>query len=293
MPIKKRELLESLTKAALADFARGYDVAGFSTMSKPDLVDALAGLRTLRLAEVLEQLSRDELKAACAAEGLDTSGREKSVLIERLLGKDAASPAPDLGDTPDADNSKNWLKGEPPADPKLAFQPKRTPSRPRDGDATSGPQPATKSATKSGAGSKSPKRPIEQYEHRDAERLNNPPVGLVTPETDPIAPPPGASAKKTYQYDPHLDPSLQWAGKAERLSFEVPTVSLHVHERIDPKTILEAVKARNGSHEQQRRHDHADTRPRPPDRHDGRDAPVEHSSPERADQAIAHQSVRV
>ena len=25
------------------------------------------------------------------------------------------------------------------------------------------------------------KRPIESYEHRDKERLNNPPAGLVTP----------------------------------------------------------------------------------------------------------------
>jgi adenine-specific DNA-methyltransferase len=37
-------------------------------------------------------------------------------------------------------------------------------------------------------------------------------------------------------------PTLKWTGKAERTSFEVPTVSLHIHERIDPKTILEAVK---------------------------------------------------
>jgi adenine-specific DNA-methyltransferase len=29
------------------------------------------------------------------------------------------------------------------------------------------------------------KRPIESYEHRDKERVNNPPVGLVTLETDP------------------------------------------------------------------------------------------------------------
>lgn len=29
------------------------------------------------------------------------------------------------------------------------------------------------------------RRPIESYEHRDKERVNNPPVGLVTPETDP------------------------------------------------------------------------------------------------------------
>jgi hypothetical protein len=39
--------------------------------------------------------------------------------------------------------------------------------------------------------------------------------------------------------------------KAERLSFEVPTVSLHVHERIDPRTIVEAVRKRNGQPDQQ------------------------------------------
>ncbi len=31
------------------------------------------------------------------------------------------------------------------------------------------------------------KRPIESYEHRDKQRVNNPPVGLVTPDTDPDA----------------------------------------------------------------------------------------------------------
>jgi adenine-specific DNA-methyltransferase len=28
------------------------------------------------------------------------------------------------------------------------------------------------------------KRPIESYEHKGKGRVNNPPVGLVTPETD-------------------------------------------------------------------------------------------------------------
>ncbi|HNU61729.1 MAG TPA: site-specific DNA-methyltransferase [Methanofastidiosum sp.] len=83
---------------------------------------------------------------------------------------------------------------------------------------------------------KSTTKPIEQYEHRDKERANIPPVGLVTPKTDP-----DKGDKKKYEYDPHLDPQLQWAGKAEHTSFEVPTVSLHVHERIDPKTIIDTV----------------------------------------------------
>lgn len=83
-------------------------------------------------------------------------------------------------------------------------------------------------------------RAIKSYTHDDKERLNNPPVGLVTPETDRDA------GKKAYSYDPHLDPQLVWAGKAERTSFEVPTVSLHVHERIEPAAIIESVKKKNG-----------------------------------------------
>ncbi|MFQ5456067.1 MAG: site-specific DNA-methyltransferase [Nitrospirota bacterium] len=89
------------------------------------------------------------------------------------------------------------------------------------------------------------KKPIEQYDHKGKERINNPPVGLVTPETDK------ESGKKRYAYDPHLDPSIQWAGKAEHTSFDIPTVSLHVHERIDPRTIIEVVRKRNGNKEEQ------------------------------------------
>ena len=77
---------------------------------------------------------------------------------------------------------------------------------------------------------------IEHYTHVGKDRATNPPVGLVTPETDRDA------ANKPYTYDPHIDPALQWAGKAERTSFEIPTVSLHVHERIDPRSIIEAVR---------------------------------------------------
>ena len=86
---------------------------------------------------------------------------------------------------------------------------------------------------------KNAKRNIESYAHADKERVNNPPVGLVTPDTDKDA------GRKTYAYDPHLDPQLQWAGKAEHTSFEVPTVSLHVHERIDPRSIIETVRKQN------------------------------------------------
>lgn len=82
---------------------------------------------------------------------------------------------------------------------------------------------------------KEPEPNIEQYTHNDKKRPYNPPVGLVTPQTDKDLP------KKKYSYDPHLDPQLIWSGKKENTSFEVDTVSLHVHERIDPITIIENV----------------------------------------------------
>lgn len=49
---------------------------------------------------------------------------------------------------------------------------------------------------------KETKRRIEHYVHKGRERLNNPPVGLVTLDTDKDA------GNKTYAYAPHLDPQL-------------------------------------------------------------------------------------
>lgn len=129
-------------------------------------------------------------------------------------------------------------------------------------------QPATKRSTDEAT-------QIISYRHQD-KRKNNPEVGMVTPATDPEA------GKTRWAFDPHLDPTLQfdsqrgrieaiiddalasgdtermrsaleelkhlqapylnWAGKAERTSFEVDTVSLHVHERVDPASILSAVR---------------------------------------------------
>ena len=75
------------------------------------------------------------------------------------------------------------------------------------------------------SGGKPPKRPIEPYEHSDKKRINSPPVGLVTPETDPVAPThktydyvapvPSVKPRQELDYDPHLDPQLVWAGKKE------------------------------------------------------------------------------
>ena len=45
-------------------------------------------------------------------------------------------------------------------------------------------------------------RQIASYEHNDKDRPNNPPAGLVSPQSDPDGP------AQTYAYDPHLDTDL-------------------------------------------------------------------------------------
>lgn len=83
------------------------------------------------------------------------------------------------------------------------------------------------------------KKDVRSYRHQE-KRKNNPEVGLAGFEKPTKEPP-----RVAYQYDPHLDPQLVWSGKAEHTSFDVPTVSLHVHERVSSQAIIKTVK-KNG-----------------------------------------------
>ena len=74
-------------------------------------------------------------------------------------------------------------------------------------------------------------REVDAYEHKGYERANNPKAGYA--RYDRVK---EETAK--YAYDPHIDPTLQWAGKQEGTSFEVPTSSIHIHESIKPHKIL-------------------------------------------------------
>ena len=73
------------------------------------------------------------------------------------------------------------------------------------------------------------------YRHPEATAVLRPEVG-TQPQFRKKKPP------VTYSYDPSLDPALAWAGKAERLSFDVPTLPLFVHERLSTAAILETLK---------------------------------------------------
>jgi adenine-specific DNA-methyltransferase len=62
------------------------------------------------------------------------------------------------------------------------------------------------------------------------------------PETKDVAAHVVAAQKAVSELKAMSAPFLNWAGKAERLSFDVPTLPLFIHERLSTKAILETLK---------------------------------------------------
>jgi hypothetical protein len=60
------------------------------------------------------------------------------------------------------------------------------------------------------------KRPIEQYDHKGKTRVNNPPVGLVTPLTDPPTP-----THRTYEHHPPV-PSVKLGKNLDTIHTSTP-----------------------------------------------------------------------
>ena len=87
---------------------------------------------------------------------------------------------------------------------------------------------------------------IEAYSHAGKKRKNNPPVGLVSSQTDKL------NGYTKYAHDPYIDPHLSWAGKKEGQEVNVRNISLHVHERIDSTRVIRAfLKKKTESRQQQ------------------------------------------
>jgi hypothetical protein len=74
-------------------------------------------------------------------------------------------------------------------------------------------------------------RQIDAFTYGEYDRANIPRVGMAQYDM-------AASPEAKYEYDPRIDPSLQWAGQKEGTSFTVPTSSIHIHESIFLKLLL-------------------------------------------------------
>lgn len=255
-PEYRQAALDALTRDELAEVTSTLDLEVPDRRAKGAHIAALVQADPGAFGDALRLLSRDALKRICEALGLDTSGREKEVITDRIL----ASEGPLAPNPGEGGEEPLVLEAQDPSTQKAKASPARTRAK--------GAPAASRAASSEGG-------QVLSYRHGD-RRKNNPEVGMVDPDTDPVEP------KTTWAYDPHLDPALQfdvgraqveklidealasgdqeqmrhaleqlkrqaepylaWTGKAERTSFEVDTVSLHVHERIDPASILAAVR---------------------------------------------------
>lgn len=80
-----RDILELLSRSELLWLADLFRVQLPERLRKEPIVNALASTPGVKLDEMLLRLSRDRLKELCVQSGLDSGGREKASLVERLV----------------------------------------------------------------------------------------------------------------------------------------------------------------------------------------------------------------
>lgn len=126
MPQKRAILEEHLTRDKLGTIVEHYELQVAdrrhgNSSSTPWQAPAAA------LADILLGYSRDRLKELCRALDLDDAGREKSVLVERLIGAKTAEPPADPVPAKPARTSK------PMGEPRRQASPWSRINRPRRG----------------------------------------------------------------------------------------------------------------------------------------------------------------
>jgi len=99
----KRDVLSLLSRDELLAIVDRFELAPPDRRAKDGLVDTVASSKKATLAEALPDLSRDRLKEMCRALDLDEGGRQKSALVERLVGAKVngeAAPTSKLNGSP-------------------------------------------------------------------------------------------------------------------------------------------------------------------------------------------------
>lgn len=231
----KRKILDSITRTGLLDIARHYEITGLTAQSKGDIVDALAGNRKVQPEEFLTMFARDDLKVLCVSLGLDDSGREKQVLMDRVMGRETDTPEPKAtaSNTRQAMGKKNAKTDV----DELHVEDYRH----------SGVKRKNNPPAKIAAEGTIPPIPkiVYSYSPRRAPVLHFDPTGKADqlPELLEKATKEPLSKEEVQILAEALrnqQPWLEWAGKQETESkgFSVDPVALHIHERISTQAIL-------------------------------------------------------
>jgi DNA-binding TFAR19-related protein (PDSD5 family) len=126
----KRKALGALTRAELLEVGKTLDLGVTSGMRLDEMMDVVAGSKKRGVLEkILDLLARDTLKSVCFAVGISAEGREKQVLVDRILAAERGDDGDGDGETPEP-KAKKARKEEaaakpapaPPAQTQLAWQ---------------------------------------------------------------------------------------------------------------------------------------------------------------------------
>jgi len=132
----KRQILEELKREELIAAADRFDVPIADRRVKTVLVEALASSHGAATEEILADLKRDRLKELCRALDLDDGGREKAILISRLIEDTRGSTEAAGGPGTAVSDKDRRPVPEPPADrpawrPSVTTPPTSAPRGPR------------------------------------------------------------------------------------------------------------------------------------------------------------------
>ncbi len=122
----KRKALGALTRVELLEVGKALELDVTTGMRLDEMMDVVAGSKKRGILEkILALLSRDTLKSICFAVGISAEGREKQVLVDRILAAERGPDNEDGGDEAEQPEPKakkvrgeEAAKPEPPAPPK-------------------------------------------------------------------------------------------------------------------------------------------------------------------------------
>ena len=89
--VKKKDILDILTKRQLIEISHYHGYRSWQVISKGEIVKRLSIQRTTSMEEILCLLKINELRYICMQLDLNPGGLGKQTLIDRILGKEGGS----------------------------------------------------------------------------------------------------------------------------------------------------------------------------------------------------------
>lgn len=254
----KQAILAELGRDELKTIVDRLDLADVDRRSAEAMRAALAGSRRATPEALLSEMAVGQLKSVCRAVGVDPAGRKRE-LIERLLGLAGNGPPAEAITAPSTtENTPPMARRS--TKPAAASAPAETYEHPESTvllrpDVGTQPQFRKKKPPHKYRYDSSLSPALEWDSQNSARELGEWLIGLI--EQAAALPPPHAFDQPQRWRGGELEirnlpeaveqlkrlarPFLNWSGKAERLSFDVPTLPLFVHERLSTKAIIETL----------------------------------------------------